>query len=242
MVGCGGGPVAPGDIIETLSARVETANVVFHYTPGDSVDSDWQQRFHDWIAGELGVQLPRKLEYFKYTGRAQMQSLAGRSTNGFAEPSVFTVHSIFSRHGHEAVHVYSALVGRPSDFFNEGIAVALNNEPNPAMLAPFWNGTHVHAHTQLLIDTNRFVSLQTMVTTSSFRDVDEFVGYGEGGSFMLFLIEEFGIDSMLAFFRISARDDPRDRIETNFRAVWQMSLEEAETLWLDAVNAWSGVP
>ena len=39
------------------------------------------------------------------------------------------VHSIVSWHGHETAHVYSAVAGRPSDFFNEGLAVALSADP-----------------------------------------------------------------------------------------------------------------
>ena len=72
-----------------------------------------------------------------YRDRDHMASLIGRSANGLAEPQRLEGHSIFSWHSHEAVHVYSALVGRPSDFFNEGLAVALALDP----LAGRFDGT-----------------------------------------------------------------------------------------------------
>lgn len=237
---CDGGPVAPGEIIQTLTERLETQSIVFHFSAGDRVDTDWQQRFHDWIEPQLGVRLPAKLQYYKYTGRSQMRAVTGMETNGFAEPEVYSVHSIFPSDGHEAVHVYSALVGRPSDFFNEGIAVTLNSEPGALPLAPRWNGTHVYEHTQLLVQTGQLRPLQTIVTTAAFRDVHEWVGYGEAGSFLLFLIEEFGLDHLLSFFRISGRDDSRASIESAFRSVWGISLAEAEQRWLQTIADWGG--
>lgn len=240
VVACGGGPVLPGEIVETLSDRLDTQSVSFHFTPGDAVDANWQQGFHDWITGQLEVQLPAKLQYYKYTDRGQMSRITGRNTNGFAEPSVYAVHSIFPHDGHEAVHVYSALVGRPSNFFNEGIAVALNIEPDAAVGEPQWNGTHVYAHTQLLVRTNQFRPLSGIVSTDGFRGVSEWVGYGEAGSFVLFLVEQYGIDRMLVFFRMSAQGDSLSRIEANVQSVWRMSLSEAEAAWLEYVGGWSG--
>lgn len=237
---CGGGPVEPEDITRTLSVELQTSNIVFRWSAGDAVDSDWQQAFHDWITGQLGVELPNKLKYYKYSGRAQMESITGRSTNGFAEPEVYSVHSIFPHDGHEAVHVYSALVGRPSNFFNEGIAVALNVEPGSATWAPPWNGTHVFAHTQLLIRTQQIKPLPAIVTTSAFNDVDTWVGYGEAGSFVLFMIQQHGLGRILDFFRRSAKNDPLSRIEDNMRAVWGISLAEAEANWLAFIDTWGG--
>lgn len=237
---CGDGPVAPEDIAKALTVELQTQNIVFRWSAGDGVDADWQQSFHDWTTGLLGVALPAKLRYYKYTGRSQIQAITGHSTNGFAEPDVYTVHSVFPRDGHEAVHVYTALIGRPSDFFNEGIAVALNVEPGSSVWSPPWNGTHVYAHTRLLVETNRLRPLSTIITTSDFRDVDEWTGYGEAGSFLLFMIEQHGIDRMVAFFRAGARNDSLPRIEDNIRAVWGVSLAEAEAAWLAYVDGWAG--
>lgn len=234
-----GGPISPGRIDAALGAQMDTPGIMFRFTPGDSVDADWQERFHEHITAEFGVSLPTKLRYNKYRDRSQLREVTNHDTNGFAEPDVFTVHSIFPHDGHEAVHVYSALVGRPSDFFNEGLAVALNSDPDAPVRAPPWNGTHVYAHTQLLIRTNQRRSLSTMMTTDGFRETTEWVGYGQAGSFLLFLIEQHGLGRMLAFFGLSARSDSLSRIDSNFQAVWGMSLAEAEEGWLAYIDTWS---
>jgi len=239
---CGGGPgpVAPEDVVRTLTQEFHTKSIVFRFSAGDAVEANRQQAFHDWVTGQLGIGLPSKLTYYKYNGRTQMQALTGRATNGFAEPSAYAVHSIFPYDGHEAVHVYSALVGRPSNFFNEGIAVALNVDPAASRWAPPWNGTHVYAHTQLLVRTNQIKPLSSIITTSAFRELDTWVGYGEAGSFVLFLIEQHGIGRMLSFFRASSQNDSLARIEGNIQSNWGMSLVEVEAAWLAFINDWSG--
>ncbi len=66
VIACNGGPVSPADVEDMLTERLETASIVFRFARGDSVDPDWQQRYHDWITNLLSVQLPTKLKYYKY--------------------------------------------------------------------------------------------------------------------------------------------------------------------------------
>lgn len=238
--GCNDGPVSPGTILDDLTETVETQNIVFHYSRGDAVDSAWQQAFHDWITDLLGVQLPTKLTYYKYSSRSQLASITGKETNGFAEPEVYALHTIWPYDGHEATHVYLSRVGKPSNFFNEGLAVALNTEPGVVPWTSRWNGTHVYAHTQLLISTHQLRPLGPMLTTDGFRAVDEWVSYGESGSFCLWLIEQHGIGPMLRFVGMSTQFDPRDRIETNMRTVWGQDLATLEAAWLEFIDGWSG--
>lgn len=239
-ISCGDGPVSPSKVREELTEQLETQNIVFRFSVGDAADTSWQQRYHDWITDLLGVQLPTKLKYYKYASRAQLKKVTGKETNGFAEPSEFVVHSIFPHDGHESAHVYTALVGRPSNFFNEGIAVALNTEPGAGSWTSQWNGTLVYEHTQLLIRTNQLRPLAPMLTSGGFREVDEWTGYGEAGSFVLYLIEQYGIDPMLLFFSMSTRDDSRSRIESNIRNVWGRDLAQLEADWLAFIDGWGG--
>jgi len=239
VTGCGSGPVAPGEVADALTEQIETASIVFRFSAGDSVNVDWQQRYHEWATDLLGVRLLVKLRYNKYQGRGQMRSVTGRETNGFAEPEAFTVHTIWAGDGHEVTHVYTALVGRPSDFFNEGIAVAMDTDPGLAVWNPRWNGVHVHAHTRALVANGQLRSLGPILETDAFRGVPESIGYGQAGSFLLYLIDRFGMERMLTFFRSSRRDDSRARIEANIAATWGHSLELLEADWLAFVDGWT---
>jgi hypothetical protein len=66
------------------------------------------------------------------------------NTNGFAEPEQWRIHTIWPWDNHEVVHVYTATIGRPSDFFNEGIAVSFQTDPARADFTVRLNGEQVH--------------------------------------------------------------------------------------------------
>jgi hypothetical protein len=72
------------------------------------------------------------------------------------------------------VHIYTALVGRPSDFFNEGIAVALQTDPPGGNLESFFNGQQVHeACRQYLQFGTLVVPLDRAMQTDNFRAITD---------------------------------------------------------------------
>src|SRR4029453_8622094 len=108
----GGGPTSPSQA--PLPVAAESLSFRYHYAPGDSVDANWQETYHAWAATKLGVHVPQKIEYYKYQPRQDMGAHTGNySTNGFAEPSRFEIHTLWPTENHEEVHLYPSLVGRP---------------------------------------------------------------------------------------------------------------------------------
>lgn len=239
LVACDGDtPTSPGSFLDELSVTVETASIVFHHAPGDSVDPDLQQAFHDWFTGLIGVEPPDRIQYFKYRSQAQMQSLTGRAANGWANPPL-EVHSIFRAHPHEAVHLYTYQVGRPSDFFNEGIAVAMQVDPRDPGSVPQWQGMHVHSRARSMLQAGTLRPLSEMVETDSFRSVPETDAYPLAGSFVRYLHERNGMDSLMDFFRDGDRGDSLTTIRDRSRARFGVGLEAAESSWHDFLQAWS---
>jgi hypothetical protein len=210
-----------------LSERLETEHFLFHYSPGDTVDGERQEAHFRYVVGRLGVSPPQKVDYFKYRSRSQLQQLTGRATNGFAEG--FTVHTIFSFDPHEAVHVYSALVGRPSDFFNEGLAVAWAVDPLAGSLDGSYSGVSVHDWARSA--GSELEPISEIVTTSEFRGISEAVGYQEAGSFLQFLVDTYGTDGILVLFGGGQRGDSQSRIEATFQQAYGFSLEQADRNW-----------
>jgi len=231
---CGGGsssPSAPSPSYPGLSLTIETAHYVFHYADGDRVESDRQEAFHDWIAPAFGVALPAKIDFFKYLSVGHMQALTGRAANGLADVPANAIHSIFSWHAHESVHIYSALVGRPSDFFNEGIAVALAVDPLGGRDYPLWSSTPVHDVARASLRSGDVPPLAAIVETSPFRALPDSVSYPAAGSFMEFLVDTRGLAAVLAFFRTGDRFDSLETIERNFQAAFGVTLAEADAAW-----------
>jgi len=233
VAGCGGSssptePATPGS--DELTQTLEAQSTVFHFSVGDGVDTESQEAYNSWIEAELGVQLPGKLQYFKYRNQGHMQRLTGRAANGFAEPDALEVHSIFLWHGHETAHVYSAVVGRPSDFFNEGLAVALSVDPAAGNFSPTYSGSE-SVHDWCRRSASQLLPLGDLVTTDDFRAVSEAIGYQQAGSFLDFLLEEFGSQAVNEFFAGGSRGDSRVRIESAFRSSFGLELAQAEQRW-----------
>jgi hypothetical protein len=197
---------------------------------GDVVDANRQDAYNQWIEVKLGVSLPGKLQYYKYRDRPHMGQLTGISANGWAEPADLAVHSIFDWHAHETAHVFSSQVGRPSDFFNEGLAVALSVDPLAGDYLPSYSGSET-IHDWCRRSEDKLQAIADMVTTANFRDIDELVAYQQAGSFVDFLITENGILPLLDLFGVGRREDSLGIIEINFLASFGFSLEEAETRW-----------
>ena len=233
LAGCGGGSSpSPAKLAQSLSSSIETANYIFRYSPGDSVDSSRQEKYFTWAIATLGVQPTQKVNYYKYLDRNQMQSLTGQATNGWADPANYAVHSIWSWDNHEVIHVYTAAIGRPSDYFNEGIAVAMETDPSSNDLVPRWSGTPLHTLARNMMSSGRLSAVTSMCETSTFRAVsDDNSSYPEAGSFVEFLIEQYGMTRVQTFFRISSRDDSLPTITSKFQQAFGVSISDADSAW-----------
>jgi hypothetical protein len=236
--GCGGsGPASPSQ--PPLPVVSESASFRYHHASGDAVDADWQEAYHTWAIATLGVQIPQKIEYYKYRSRQDMGDHTGNyNTNGFAEPARFEIHTLWPTDNHEVVHIYTALVGRPSDFFNEGIAVAMQTNPPAGNLEAFFNGQQVHeACRQYLQFGTLVVPLDRAIQTDSFRAItDQVLSYREAGSFVRFVIDTYGMPPVREFFRNSNRGDDLATIKQRFNAAFGVPFDAAESAWMSMLR------
>ena len=114
IVACNHSPTAPS-ASSSLPLVGETATTRYYNEPGDTIEIARQEAFNAWAIERLGITLPQQVEYRKYLSRSAMQRYTGNgSTNGFAEPSLWRVHTIWSFDNHELVHIYTAIIGVPS--------------------------------------------------------------------------------------------------------------------------------
>jgi hypothetical protein len=238
VAACGGS--SPTSPTPQLTATVETAHFSYHYTPGDTpLDEPRQEAHYAWAVAQLGVTVPQKIVYNKYTGRTQMGEITGTvGTNAFAEPAIFTIHTMFAYDNHETVHVYSALVGRPSDFFNEGLAVAFQTNPLENDFESRFNGQQVHDATADYRKLNLVPPLDQIVDTKGFRGItDSTRSYRIAGSFVRFLLDRYGLDRVREFFRISSASDSPNVIRQRLETAFGQTLDVTEAQWLASLPA-----
>ena len=234
IVGCDDSPTSPSGS-SSLPFVSETATTRYYYEPGDTVDVERQEQFNTWAIERLAIALPQKVEYRKYFSRAAMGRYTGNSsTNGFAEPSLWRFHTIWPFDNHEVVHVYTAVIGRPSDFFNEGIAVSFQTDPARGDFTVNFNGQQVHAACRVNLQTGTLpLPVSRYATSSSFRSIsDSTLSYRFAGSFVLHMTERFGLSAVLQFLRTNNRDETLDAIRARIQSVFGVSLENIESSWL----------
>lgn len=235
-VGCGGNTPTGPTATSGLPFLRETPTMRVFAEPGDSVDTDWQEVYNAWALARLGLQPIRKVEYRKYTSRDAMGRYTGSyNTNGFAEPADWRFHTIWPRDNHEIVHVYTAPLGRPSDFFNEGLAVAFQTDPAAGVFAARFNGQDVHEACRSYLAAGQLpLPLSNYVTTTPFRSIqDQVLSYRVAGSFVRFLIERQGMTAVLDLVRqAGGRDESLSAIRTRTETVFRRSLDELEADWL----------
>jgi hypothetical protein len=241
LIGCGrsGSPTSPSPtpspeaLAQALPLSQDSANFTFHYSAGDSVDPQHEEAWYAWAVSHLGVTSPQKIQYYKYTSTFQMQQITGMAANGWADPPSFSVHTIFPWMGHEVVHVLTAVVGRPSDFFNEGIAVSMQVDPSASdPTRALWNGVPLDAIAGAALAGGRLPHVQNMAVTSSFRVIPDTDGYPWAGSFLQFLVTSYGTPKTLDFFRGGGgRDESLSTISSRFEQVYGISLTDADLNW-----------
>jgi hypothetical protein len=236
-IGCSGSgsPTSPSPqtLAQSLPLTQDSVNFTFHYSAGDSVDPNHEESWFTWAVDHLGIHSPRTVQYYKYTSTSQMKQITGRASNGWADPPSFSVHTIWPWDDHEVVHVLTALVGRPSDFFNEGIAVSMQTDPyasDPARA--LWNGQPLDAIARTALAQGRLPHVQNMADTSSFRAIPDTDGYPWAGSFLQFLVKNYGMARTLDFFRGGGgRDESLSTINSRFEQVYGTSLSNVDLDW-----------
>jgi len=233
----GGGPAGPSATYPALTSITESAHYVIHSAPGDTVDTVWQDQYHEWLVTALQLQPSPRLDYFKYRDRAHIEALTGKATNGFAEPGTTRFHTIWPIDNHECVHAIVILqVGHPPALFNEGIAVAHQTDPVRGILTPRWNGTDLHALARTYDASGRLPVLSALERSSDFFKVDTEVTYPCAGSFVRWLIDTYGLAPLKRYISSATFDDAASTTENRFQLAYGRSLASAWAEWRVAIR------
>jgi len=243
LISCegGGSPIAPSRSLSPLTETLETTDIVFHFRPGDSVNASWQQAFHEWATNLLEVTPSAKIHYYKYRNEAEVHEYSGANYRSWADISTFSIHTVDPQHGHEAIHLYTSLIGWPSDYFLEGLAVGLNLDPFTGA-GPFYvniTDDNAHALSQRRLFGSGLIPIESILESNTFWTQPEIATYPQAGSFVNFLFGEYGVDKLRVLTSNISHNDSKQIIMDVFEDTYGFPLSEAESLWYEFLQVWS---
>ncbi len=231
--GDGGSSTLPSTNPIPLTEELQTADITFHFAAPDSVNSRWQQTFHEWATALLGVSPSGKIHYYKYQSRAHLRQVTGSDYRSWADISTFSLHTPDPQHGHEAIHLYTSLIGWPTDYFLEGIAVGLTLDPFTGA-GPFYpnitdDNAHLRARNAMM--QGEIIPRESIVENDGFWRYPVALTYTQAGSFVNFIFNEYGVDKVKQLIASLDHSASRPTVLSAFATIYGFSLAEAEQGW-----------
>jgi len=181
-----------------------------------------------------------KVQYYKYRSEAEAREFSGADYRSWADISTFSIHTPDPQHGHEAIHLYTSLIGWPSDYFLEGLAVGLNLDPFTGA-GPFYvniTDDNAHALSQRALLRGGLIPIESIVESDTFWTRPETATYPQAGSFVNFIFQEYGVDKLRALTSGISHSASRQTIMRVFETIYGFPLPEAERRWHEFLRQW----
>ncbi len=235
--GCGGetptAPDFPTDPATPLSGRLESEHFVFHFAAGDIVSvaqAENLEHHYRGFARDFGVSIPWRIRYFKYFSRAHAEYHTGSSEDGFGEGGFFDIHTVRPDNVRMIIHLLAAQMGRPVDFFRVGLATACPGYYTDGH-ARFGAGL-LHEQTGREMAMGRLRESRALLDSEAFERVPiQALADCQAGSFVRYLLDQYGTASFKTLYSDVDRDDAVDAVEEKFAAVYGFAFEQAVEDW-----------
>lgn len=218
----------------TLSKHITSTHFNYFMSPDDYVDTVFQEYYINWLMGELNVQLTNKIDYYKFKNIDHIYELTGIYGNAHAYNG--KVYTIWPRDNHECVHVVtSSFFGFPRVLFTEGMAVAHQAYWINGVQIINFNGEDFNLTSKKLLAEGTLPGVLHLINDKSFRSINPLVTYPISGSFVRYLIDEYGKGLMIDFYICSKWDDSDDKVQRDFESIYGLSLTTAWLNWREFI-------
>ena len=171
------------------------------------------------------------INIYLYDSLEDKEGQLGIGGNGYAVPPSFSTHSIYSEDGkaiggHETTHVIASHTLRHSfvPLLSEGLAVYLSN--------PEGSFKPEHSSTKFFLENGGFIPLAQLIDNMSFWQLDATISYPLAGSFVKFLIEEYGMTKFTQLYREMESDNGYEKLEE----IYELPLPKLEEAWIETVE------
>jgi len=173
----------------------------------------------------LGGPLKARLQAFVVSSEPRMNKLMGGGglSTGFAWGTIITMvyqQDLRDMGIHETCHNMARFLWGNSHaaWVNEGLAVYSENN---------WRGVPLHQLAKWLLDRHKIIPLNDVIAEGLHQKFNDMVTYPELGSFLKFVYETYGLDSVKVLWRRGAK---------GARKAFGKPLDAVEQEWLAALS------
>jgi len=171
----------------------------------------------------LGGPLKARLQAFVVSSEPRMYKLTGGLSTGFAWGTIITMvykQDLRDMGTHETCHNMARLLWGNSRavWVNEGLAVYSENN---------WRGVPLHELAKWLLDRGKTIPIKDLIAEGLHKKYSDMITYPELGSFVKFVYEKYGRDSVKALWRRGAK---------GARKAFGKPLGAVEQEWLAALS------
>ena len=221
--------------------KSESSHFIYFYREGSLAQSDIFQiiQSHEKsylkIAKVLGIELDEKIRYLLFPSAKEKQYFTGHvgagGTNNISFYEIYNQETKVDAK-HELSHIIAGKIGSPPALFSEGLAVWFEEKdfrtektPDERVREIFQEGN--------LIPLNEILSYPEIGSTRS----KPTISYPEAGSFVKYLIEEYGFKK----FKLIYTKCKREKMDSDFNKkifeeVYKESIHETEKKWLQSLE------
>ena len=216
---------------------------IFHFLPGSPAERDIreiaqkQERCFKNICKVLAVAYPEKIHYYFADSPLEIGRIfweEGTPCNGCAVCGANKIYAVYNEKikcigSHEDTHLISFLLGCPeSDFAVEGLAMFFDG---------LWWGVANETWTAYYKEKYPDISLESLLDNDRFAELGCTTTYPIAGAFTKFLVDTYGMERYLEFYRSGSSE--YDRIT---REIFDTSLETLDRQFWDRMRKHSFDP
>lgn len=222
-------------IQEYLGGVYETERMKIYYSPdsytGEEIrlaGAEHEFRLQQ-VMDALSLQTVGRIESYIYPSNEVKQRLIGTSTTNIAKPWSGQIHvtkqSLDATLKHELVHVLAARFGKPiigaslSTGLVEGLAMAIEWS---------WGNRTLHQYAAAMRRYDVAPDLKNILHFTGFATHSSSISYVLAGSFCRFLIDRYGIRSMMLLYRDGNYEAVYKRPVGSLIAEWNIFLDGVE--------------
>ena len=197
----------------------ETEHYRYHWLDGDSLPEEsreYNKQSYVLVSEFFERADPIKVSYYKYPDLDTKEEYTGKRGNAHVWEGA--IHSIWPSDRHEIVHILCKEWGDPPAIFGEGIAVYLSGK---------WLGKSLKEAARQVTTDGKWVSIAKILDTGSFRKHSDLVAYPIAGSFVQWLVETRGKETLRKLYGALRNTASSEDNRRAFKQVLGLSAKEA---------------